>query len=538
MPSSNQIIYRSRKYLIRFVWLVLLSVELIGDAKTAAQTLDSHPPTGALDAAQFDGVAWGWALDVDIPNHSSLVDFYVDGNHVGRVTANLLRPDVNLAKSVEGNHGFVFSIPLQFHDGKTHTLKADVINTAGGTNPLIGEPTFKISATSPRGTIDGVNADGSLWGWTFDRDNTSPSLFVHFYVDQHPGNLDQFEGVIGSTKADRPRSDVNQVFGISGNHGYEFTIPWYLRDGRTHTLYAYGIDTNGGTNTLLATKTFNFPPAARSGLKYFGYFASANDGEGTGDYTNQIADHANVTWIDGNEVRKLQDASARNMKAVMHVVNRFFYKVDGKHQLRPEGDYLRDWRDLSAKIKPYANVIAAFYPIDEPYWHEPGCSMEIKSDIEKVIGIIKADFPTIPVAVFFAIPCVTSDLIIPNGYDWVGFDCYQSFVDCGQRDPHQSASWYATTLLSRMIPNQRLILAPDAWHKDPNHSYPPLPYQNELALRAEQYYSLALSEPRVIGMFNFIYQNFAEGTGTQDMPIVLDRWTRIGKEIKASIAGH
>lgn len=464
-----------------------------------------------------------------------MVHFYVDGNYAGQVTAELLRPDVNLAHAVEGNHGFAFSIPLQFHDGNTHTLKAYAINTTGGINPFIGERTFQIVATSPRGTIDGVNADGSYWGWVFDRDNSSQSLTVHFYVDQHAGNLGRFEGAIGSTMANRPRPDVNQVFGISGNHGYEFTIPWYLRDGRTHMLYAYGIDTNGGTNSLLATQTFNVPSAVKPGLTYLGYFASASDGVGIGDYTNQIADHTNVSWIGGSEVKKLQDASARNMKAIIGPFW-YFFEFDKDNKPRLRADYLTNWAALSAEIKPYTSDIAAFYPIDEPYWHEPthSCTTEIKSDLEKVIATIKADFPTIPVAVFFAVPCVTSDLRIPNGYDWVGFDCYGSFIDCGA--PHKSAPWYAETLLSRMSPHQKLILAPDGWH--PGHTCSSLPYQNELALRAEQYYGLALSEPRVIGLFTFIYQSFEGGAGTQCMPMVLDRWTRIGKSFKSSSAGR
>jgi hypothetical protein len=508
---------------------VLLALGFIGTPNTL-QGAD-RPPIGFLDGATAEGLAWGWALDKDTPLQSTSVHFYVDNGYAGQVTAELLRPDVNVAIAVPGNHGFAFAIPNEFRNGEPHTLNAYAIDTLGGNNPLLPKPQpFTIPSTTPIGTIDGINSDGSYWGWAFDRDNTSPSIAVHFYIDQHSGNLGKFEGGIGPTTANLSRPDVNQAYGITGNHGYTFAIPWYLRDGRTHTLYAYGIDTNGGTNTLLATKTFNIRPTVAPGLKYVGYFASAMDGVGTGDYTNEIADHVNVSWIQGNEITKLQNASARNMKAI---ISAFWYlfEIDENKNKRLHPDYRARWAALAAQIRPYINDIAAFYPIDEPYWNEPTCSMDIRPSIETVISMIKADFPATPVAVLFAVPCVTPELIIPIGYDWVGFNCYRSFVDCG--NPHQSVPWYARTLLSKMEPSQKLILAPDGW--DGGGTCPStLPYQNELALRAEQYYGLALSEPRVIGLFTFIYQSFDEGIGTQCMPMVLDRFVRIGQEIKAS----
>lgn len=533
---------------MRFVWLVLLLLGFIGCSETAKNlkiikiirpigtpntlAVKDRPPIGSLDGATSEGLAWGWALDEDTPLQSSTVHFYVDDLFVEAMTAELLRPDVNLAKAVAGDHGFAFIIPFNFRDGQRHTLQAYVIDAVGGTNPLLPDPRlFTIDRTTPIGTIDGINPDGSYWGWAFDRNNTSPSVAVHFYVDQHAGNLLKFEGGIGPTTANFYRRDVNEFYKITGNHGYSFTMPWYLRDGRTHTLYAYGIDTNGGSNQLIGIKTFRVTPTVVPGLKYYGYFASAMDGVGTGDYTNQIADHANVSWIQGNEITKLQDASARNMKGIISLFW-YLFKFDENDKPVLHERYRENWAALAAKIRPYINDIAAFYPIDEPYWNDKTktCPMEIRPSIETVISMIKADFPATPVAVLFAVPCVTSDLIIPIGYDWVGFDCYGSFVGCG--GPGQSVPWYATTLLSRMDPNQKMILAPDGTYSDTCPS--PL-YQNELALRAEQYYSLALSEPRVIGMFTFLYQSDGTGTGTQCMPMVLYQWTRIGKAIKASL---
>jgi hypothetical protein len=104
--------------------------------------------------------------------------------------------------------------------------------------------------SSPIGYQDSVNANGSgnAAGWSLDPDNPSQSNTVHFYIDGPAGS----GTFIGSIVANIPRPDVNQTTGYPGNHGYNFPIPNQYRDGRQHTLYAYGIDITGGNpNSLL-----------------------------------------------------------------------------------------------------------------------------------------------------------------------------------------------------------------------------------------------------------------------------------------------
>src|SRR3989344_3996694 len=47
-----------------------------------------------------------------------------------------------------------------------------------------------------------------------------------------------------STKADKNRSDITEGE-TSYNHWYSFSIPEEYKDGKTHTLYTYGIDAKG-----------------------------------------------------------------------------------------------------------------------------------------------------------------------------------------------------------------------------------------------------------------------------------------------------
>ncbi|MEN9621878.1 MAG: hypothetical protein RLZZ67_312 [Candidatus Parcubacteria bacterium] len=103
-----------------------------------------------------------------------------------------------------------------------------------------------VVSTNPTGFLD--SATCSVFnGWTYDSNNSSASIGVHFYTDTPSGHV-----FIGDTLADGARSDVNTAENITGNHGYSFPTPTSLKDGQTHLVYAYGIDSNGGTNQLLS----------------------------------------------------------------------------------------------------------------------------------------------------------------------------------------------------------------------------------------------------------------------------------------------
>lgn len=74
----------------------------------------------------------------------------------------------------------------------------------------------------PVGTFD--SADGGagtvhVRGWAFDPDNPSASLTVHVYIG---GDASSGEGHVVTANASRP--DVNNVYGISGNHGFDVTL--------------------------------------------------------------------------------------------------------------------------------------------------------------------------------------------------------------------------------------------------------------------------------------------------------------------------
>ncbi|MBI5134602.1 MAG: hypothetical protein HZA81_04480 [Candidatus Taylorbacteria bacterium] len=106
--------------------------------------------------------------------------------------------------------------------------------------------TVNAVAKSPDGWVDSADCN-AINGWTFDADSEATSIQVHFY--NGPAGSGQW---IGAITADSGRPDVNQAYGISGNHGFSFTPPASLKTGAEINVYAYGIGVNssGGNDGL------------------------------------------------------------------------------------------------------------------------------------------------------------------------------------------------------------------------------------------------------------------------------------------------
>jgi hypothetical protein len=272
--------------------------------------------------------------------------------------------------------------------------------------------------------------------------------------------------------------------------------------------------------------------ADSSHIKYYGYYGSAFEGVGMGDYTASISDHSNLTWIvNGNIVKKLSEAKARNMKAVLDVQ---WYFMDANYHLRP--DVIASWKKLAAAIAPYRDTIAAFYPMDEPYMNgkKKGLSeAQVKANIETVASITKSTFPEIPVAVIFSSGEVKDGRPIPVGFDWIGFDCYGKFNDCNGH----SIGYYVSKIKGRIKAPQRIMLVPWAYKEGTASA-------GDISARvnaSNQYWSMAVNESVVIAVVPFLYQTFtgSDGklmTGAHEMPALLQNLKPMGLTVKKAQA--
>jgi hypothetical protein len=85
--------------------------------------------------------------------------------------------------------------------------------------------------TSMPGTMTFSNiANGHVAGWTAWPGNPTLSVSLQLYIENNV--------YLGQIPANLPSGAANAA-GFPGNHGFSFSLPDSVRDGRPHTLYAY-----------------------------------------------------------------------------------------------------------------------------------------------------------------------------------------------------------------------------------------------------------------------------------------------------------
>jgi hypothetical protein len=88
----------------------------------------------------------------------------------------------------------------------------------------------------PLGNAEAIwTSSNIIGGWAFDPDTPSTSITVYFEIDGQAA---------GSIVTNVYRSDVNSYFGITGNHGFNWTIPSQFRATGWHTVHVLAYDTN------------------------------------------------------------------------------------------------------------------------------------------------------------------------------------------------------------------------------------------------------------------------------------------------------
>ena|GEM_PF-5241579 len=119
-------------------------------------------------------------------------------------------------------------------------------------------PDWPSSNHEPVGCIDEVvsTTPGTVYvrGWAFDPDSPDASLNIHVYMDAPAGDPNAV-GITSDITANLESSDVTNVYGVSGNHRFEATVPLPSGVTGTHTFYVYAIDTAGGNNPMFGSDT-------------------------------------------------------------------------------------------------------------------------------------------------------------------------------------------------------------------------------------------------------------------------------------------
>ena len=100
---------------------------------------------------------------------------------------------------------------------------------------------------APIGYFDSVTCD-LISGWACDLSDPKKSIYVHVYADGPYG----IGKMITSGNADKLReSAVGKLCGGNAYKGFSISFPNLLKDGKSHSIYVYGIDYPSSTNNPL-----------------------------------------------------------------------------------------------------------------------------------------------------------------------------------------------------------------------------------------------------------------------------------------------
>lgn len=237
---------------------------------TSSTTItNKNSPLGYIDQVSCTQLS-GWAYDPDTnpaTNKSNDVHVVINGETFNLGPTNLASPDVNAAYGISGNHRFVFAIPSKYqstdspiqvysidfdsagnyvpNSSKTVRILNDTLRCApASSNTSSSAPNNKTAV----GTVD--IADCSLIkGWSYDEDNKTKPTDIHIGINGQ---------VINTGPTTQYRKDANDAYGLSGNHGFGYTIPDSIKSAskNNYDIKVYAININadgisGGTNTLI-----------------------------------------------------------------------------------------------------------------------------------------------------------------------------------------------------------------------------------------------------------------------------------------------
>lgn len=271
-------------------------------------------------------------------------------------------------------------------------------------------------------------------------------------------------------------------------------------------------------------------------IKYFGFFAS--DMSGLPEVIEEIQSFVNITHVadpDINEaLRKVKRAKSLKIAVIFDVSVYFFHTIkNSRNTYELNENYPDRWNnEIYAKVKPYVEdgTIVAFYTLDEPFSPkrlQGKKNLERAEILEKVAKVVKAKFPLTPIALTLGGDSYKG-YVVPKYHDWIGLDDYDCWEVCksGVSVPDRYKH-----LIKKLNPDQFVYLVPDAWKWAKGK--PSTQEQAQMLELFKKYILFAKKEPKVVALFNFIYQDIDKFPGTNSAPLLKDFIKRIGSNFKA-----
>ena len=265
------------------------------------------------------------------------------------------------------------------------------------------------------------------------------------------------------------------------------------------------------------------------GLRYFGYALSGEEIDQVADQSNIV--HISSDFVEGSDLPLFEEAERQGLSVALDLSS-VFLPNSRCEDFSPEvtAEPSARWAEYADRIEVHSGSIALLYPIDEPYWNccppnGPLTAAELRQGMENVNEHISARFPSIPIGVIFAYPSVNDSLVIPAGFDWIGFDCYDGFDTCGSEALGQaSIPEFLSILRSKMSPSQRLVLVPPAF-------LPGGLTEQRVVEIFDRYMEVARTDPTVVAIFGFLWRDLGLSPGARSLPQVAHRYQQAAAEL-------
>ena len=251
-------------------------------------------------------------------------------------------------------------------------------------------------------------------------------------------------------------------------------------------------------------------PLAQIQARYYGFI---NSGSWPDDLAHQVKPYANTHW--SKNLTLAHGADKQDLNLVLEVHRQLFDITDDWYGLFP--DRVARLRKLEKRLAKAGLLdrLVMIFVTDEPYEsrkyrHSRYSMSELLEQLNKAIASVKEVFPQVPTGILYAADEFgASGWRIPPAIDVAGYFCYDGDLRKCEGD---SVYQHLTYLVERMQPHQRLMLVPTAWGGADVD-------EDEMCEDLSQLYDIALHEPRVFGLFSFIWQSGVDGEdGANEMP--------------------
>jgi hypothetical protein len=143
---------------------------------------------------------------------------------------------------VTGNHGYRADVPITLSGQYTACAYGLAVSKFNLGNSLLGCKSISAQPTAaPIGYVETTSVNSAatvasitVKGWSLDPGTPSASIPVHVYVTAPDGTTTST-----AHTADQVRADVNGVMAVTGNHGYQASIP--ISKAGTYRVCVYGL---------------------------------------------------------------------------------------------------------------------------------------------------------------------------------------------------------------------------------------------------------------------------------------------------------